>query len=187
MISNVHQRLLPGPMADVGRLVDAIAEPGNALWPSPPWPPVILDRPLGPGAEGGHGPIRYRCVHHQPGRRAEFEFQPPTPVRGTHALEIIEHPDGVLLQHTLIAEPVGIAGLLAWTLVFRALHDAVLEELLDRAETALGRPPERPAQWSPYVRLLRRGYELLTTVTRTSNPSPTVAAKAASGAASSGS
>ncbi|HEY4455067.1 MAG TPA: SRPBCC family protein [Pseudonocardiaceae bacterium] len=174
MISNVHQRLLPGPMADVGRLIDAVAEPGNALWPSPPWPAIVLDRPLGPGAAGGHGPIRYRCVSHQPGRRAEFEFRPPTPVRGTHAMELIEHPEGVLLQHTLIAEPVGLAGLLAWTVVFRALHDAVLEDLLDRAETALGRPPKRPAQWSPYVRLLRGGYELFSTTTSTSKPSPTV-------------
>jgi hypothetical protein len=187
MISNVHQRLLPAKMAEVGRLVDAVAERGNALWPSPPWPAMVLDRPLGPGANGGHGPIRYRCVSHQPGRRAEFEFRPPTPVRGTHALEIIEHPEGVLLQHTLIAEPVGVAGLLAWTVVFRALHDAFMEDLMDRAETALGRPPKESAQWSPYVRLLRRGYELLATVTRTSTPSPTVAAKAPSGAASSGS
>jgi hypothetical protein len=174
MISNVHQRLLPGPMADIGRLLDAVAEPGNAVWPSPPWPAMVLDRPLGPGAAGGHGPIRYRCVNHQPGRRAEFEFLPPTPVRGTHALEIIEHPDGVLLQHTLIGEPVGIAGWLAWTVVFRALHDAFLEQLMDRAETALGRSPEEPAQWSPYVRLLRRGHELFSTATRTSRPSPTV-------------
>lgn len=185
MISNVHQRLLPAKMAEAGRLIDAVAEPGNALWPSPPWPVMVLDRPLGPGADGGHGPIRYRCLNHQPGRRVEFEFRPPTPVRGTHAVELIEHPDGVLLQHTLIAEPVGIAGALAWSVVFRALHDALLEDLMDRAETALGRPPRRPAQWSPYVRLLRGGYELLTTTTRTSTPSPTVAAKAPSGAASS--
>ena len=161
MISNVHQRLLPGPMAEVGRLLDAVAEPGNALWPSPPWPAMVLDRPLGPGASGGHGPIRYVCVNHQPGRRAEFEFRAPTPVRGTHALEIIEHPDGVLLQHTLIGEPVGITGRLAWTVVFRALHDAFLEDLMDRAETALGRPPQEPAQPSPYVRLLRGGHALV--------------------------
>ena len=180
MISNVHQRLLPGTMAEAGRLIDEVAEPGNALWPSPPWPAMVLDRPLAPGADGGHGPIRYRCRHHEPGRRVEFEFRPPTPVRGTHAVELIERPEGVLLQHTLIAQPVGIAGWLAWTFVFRALHDAFMEDLLDRAETALGRPPRRPAQWSGYVRLLRDGYELLTTVTRTSRPSPTVAVAAPS-------
>ena len=164
MISNVHQRLLPGPMAEVGRLLDAIAEPGNALWPSSPWPAIVLDRPLGPGARGGHGPIRYVCRNHQPGRRAEFEFLPPTPVRGTHALELIDHPDGVLLQHTLIGEPAGVAGLLAWTVVFHALHDACLEELLDRAETALGQSPKEPAQRSPYVRALLGGFGLVRSV-----------------------
>lgn len=188
MISNVHQRLLPASMDEVGALLDAVAEPGNALWPAPPWPPLVLDRPLGPGAEGGHGPIRYACVLHQPGRRVEFEFRPPTPMRGGHALELIEHPEGTLLQHTLIGEPIGIAGMVAWTVVFRALHDALLEDLLDRAETALGRPPRRPTQWSPYVRLLRAGYGRLVTATRTSRPSPTaVVAEAPSDAASSGS
>ena len=185
MISNVHQRLLPASMDEGGALLDAVAEPGNALWPAPPWPALVLDRALGVGADGGHGPIRYACVSYQPGRRAEFEFRAPTPVRGRHAMELIEHPDGVLLQHTLIAEPIGIVGVLAWSVVFRALHDALLEDLLDRAETALGRPPRKPAQWSPYVRLLRGGYDLLATATRTSRPSPTVAVKAASGAASS--
>ena len=32
----------------------------------------------------------------------------------------------------------------------------VLEDLLDRAEAALGTGPARPARWSPWVRLLRR-------------------------------
>ncbi len=187
MISNVHQRLLPASMDEVGALLDAVAEPGNALWPAPPWPGLVLDRPLGVGADGGHGPIRYACVSYQPGRRVEFEFRLPTPVRGGHALELIEHPKGVLLQHTVIGEPIGIVGLLAWSVVFRALHDAFMEDLLDRAETALGRPPRRPARWSPYVWFLRGGYDFLATVTRTSRPSPTVAAEAAAGAASSGS
>ena len=187
MISNVHQRLLLASMDEAGALLDAVAEPGNALWPAPPWPAMVLDRPLGVGADGGHGPIRYGCVGYQPGRRVEFEFRPSTPVRGGHALELIERPQGVLLQHTLIAEPIGVPGWLTWTVVFRALHDAFMEDLLDRAETALGRPPRRPAQWSPYVRLLRGGYAFLATVTRTSSPSPTVAPKAPSGAASSGS
>jgi hypothetical protein len=180
VISNVHQRLLSASMDEVGALLDAVAEPGNALWPAPPWPPIVLDRPLGVGANGGHGPVRYACVSYQPGRRVEFEFRLPTPVRGGHALELIEHPEGVLLQHTLIGEPIGIEGWLAWTVVFRAMHDVVLEQLMDRAETALGRPPARPTQWTPYVRLLRGGYGLLTTVTRTSRPSPTVVVPAPS-------
>ena len=45
---------------------------------------------------------------------------------------------------------------LLWPLGVRWIHDAVLEDLLDRAEAAVGAGPARPARWSPWVRLLRR-------------------------------
>ncbi|MGW3967282.1 hypothetical protein ACWED2_46225 [Amycolatopsis sp. NPDC005003] len=38
---------------------------------------------------------------------------------------------------------------------FRPLHDALLEQLLDRAESAVTGRVERPVRWSPYVRFLR--------------------------------
>lgn len=174
MISNVHQRLLPASIEQVWALIEAVAEPGNALWPAPPWPAMLLDRPLAVGAKGGHGPVRYVCVTLEPGRRVEFEFLPPTPLIGSHAFDLVEHPDGTVLRHTLLGTPRGITGELAWSLVFRWLHDAFMPDLLDRADTAAGRSPEEPAHWSPYVRLLLGGYELLATTTRTSRPSPTV-------------
>jgi hypothetical protein len=40
--------------------------------------------------------------------------------------------------------------------MFRWLHDAYLEDLLDRAGDAPGHPPARRTPWSPWVRLLRR-------------------------------
>ena len=43
-----------------------------------------------------------------------------------------------------------------WPLVIRWLHDAVVEDLFDRAEQALGTGPAQPGRWSPWVRLLRR-------------------------------
>lgn len=42
-----------------------------------------------------------------------------------------------------------------WPLAVRWLHDAVVEDLLDRAEATVGTGPARPARWSPWVRLLR--------------------------------
>lgn len=44
---------------------------------------------------------------------------------------------------------------LAWPLAFRPLHDAVLEDALDRAGLATTGRVARPARWSPYVRFLR--------------------------------
>jgi hypothetical protein len=40
-------------------------------------------------------------------------------------------------------------------LVIRWVHDAVVEEMFDNAERAVGHEPARPARRSPYVRLVR--------------------------------
>ncbi|TWP50269.1 SRPBCC family protein [Lentzea tibetensis] len=140
MIRNVHERVLSG---DAGFAIDRIQE----LWP-PAWGRMEFDRPLGVGADGGHGPIRYRCTAIEPGRRVEFAF---TGLTGTHVLEA----DGTTLRHTLLGD-FPLLPRLRWAFVIRWLHDACLEDFLDRAETAAGRPPERPARWSVWVRLVRR-------------------------------
>lgn len=44
---------------------------------------------------------------------------------------------------------------IAWPLIFRWLHDPLIEEALDRAETAIRGAPVRRRRWSPWVRLLR--------------------------------
>jgi len=125
VVHNVHQREFRASSAQLGDLLDRVAEPGGPLWPRP-WPPMVLDRPLGVGAEGGHGPIRYRVAEYSPGARVVFELT-----------------------------AIGL-GVLTWPLVIRWLHDAVLEDLLDRAGYAVGDPPARPVQWSLWVRVGRR-------------------------------
>ncbi|RMI30345.1 SRPBCC family protein [Nocardia stercoris] len=155
MICNSHQRVLPVPATRVGPLLDGVAEPGNPLWPTPNWPPMVLDRPLAVGADGGHGRIRYSCTAYQTGRRAEFAFGPRTPFDGWHAFDILDlGPDRCLVRHIVVARPRNLTGRLAWALVIRWCHDAVIEELLDRTATAVGHPPATPARWSVWVRLL---------------------------------
>lgn len=142
MIRNVHTRLIPGSAALVDRLVE--------LWPSDRWPALVLDRPLGVGATGGHGFVRYRCTAHVPGHRAEFAFDPTIGMVGTHVLEAV--PGG--LRHTLTGRPRGLMRL-GWPLAVRWLHDALIEDLLDNAARVAGHPPARSARWSAWVRLLR--------------------------------
>ncbi|MFD1149789.1 SRPBCC family protein [Saccharothrix hoggarensis] len=142
MIQNVHTRLIP----DSAGLVDRVVE----LWPSDRWPALVLDRPLGVGADGGHGFVRYRCTDHVPGQRAEFTFDPRIGVTGTHVLEAV--PGG--LRHTLTGRTSGLMRL-GWPLAVRWLHDALIEDLFDNAAHAAGHPPVRPRRWSPWVRLLR--------------------------------
>jgi hypothetical protein len=143
MIENVHTRLFP----DSAGLVDRVVE----LWPSDRWPPLVLDRPLGVGASGGHAFVRYRCTAHVPGQRVEFAFDPRIGLVGTHVFEAV--PGG--LRHTLTGRPRGLMKLV-WPLAVRWLHDALLEDLLDNAARAAGHPPVHPARWSTWVRLLRR-------------------------------
>ncbi|MBU3060479.1 SRPBCC family protein [Nocardia sp. NEAU-G5] len=156
MIWNIHQRELPVPAQEVGALLDTVAEPGNPLWPADHWPALVLDRPLQVGADGGHGTNRYTCTAYEPGRAVEFTFGPSMPFTGTHTFEIIDRGErGCVVRHLVVARASEIRGWILWTFAIRWLHDAVLEELLDRAATTVGHPPTEPARWSPWVRMLR--------------------------------
>jgi hypothetical protein len=153
---NVHERRIAAPAEEVGQLLDRMGGPHDRLWPAQDWMPMTLDQPLRVGSRGGHADIRYEGAAWEPGRRIELTFTPPTQLRGWHSLEVEALPDGsCLLRHVLVGQPTGSMRLLM-PLVVRWIHDAVLEDLLDRAEQAVGTSPASPAQWSPWVRLLRR-------------------------------
>ncbi|WP_461024323.1 hypothetical protein [Thalassiella azotivora] len=94
-------------------------------------------------------------MEHEPGRRTAFEFL-GRGLRGHHAFVVTEDgPDGSRVTHTIDATTHG-AMRLAWPLSVRWLHEALVADLLDDLELTLtGRPPARPATWSPWVRLLR--------------------------------
>lgn len=156
MIRNVHERTIAAPVEEVGPLLDRLGGPDDVLWP-PAWaPPMVLDRPIAVGAVGGHGPIRYRVTAHVPGRMVEFTVDPGVGLVGTHTF-VVEPvgPSRTRLRHAIEGSTAGWMRL-AWPSAVRWLHDAVLEDLLDRAERVAGTGPQRPAQWSRWVRLLRR-------------------------------
>ncbi|MFE1176229.1 SRPBCC family protein [Streptomyces sp. NPDC058773] len=155
-VYNVHERVLTVPEAEAGLLLDGLSGDSDPLWPGRDWPPMRLDGPLASGAAGGHGPVRYTVAAHVPGRWVRFLFTAPRGFHGFH--EFTVHPlgpDRTLLRHTLAMHARGGARF-SWPLVFRPLHDAVLEDGLDRAERACTGRVARPARWSGYVRLLRR-------------------------------
>lgn len=172
-VFNVHERLLPVPEPEVAALLDGLAGPDDRLWPGTDWPPLLLDRPLGVGADGGHGPVRYGVTGYAPGRWVCFRFRRPRGALGFHQFTVhpvagpSEPPEppepsepsesgrGVILRHTLVIHTRGLARL-SWPLAIRWLHDALLEDALDRAERACTGTVAAPARWSPYVRLLRR-------------------------------
>ncbi|GAA4694793.1 hypothetical protein GCM10023215_35570 [Pseudonocardia yuanmonensis] len=158
MVRNVHEREFPAPAEQVWELVAALGGPGDRLWPAA-WLPVAFDRPLGPGASGGHGGLRYAVSRYEPGRLVEFTAAPGRSLDGTHAFVVEPRGrDRCVLRHELLLRTTGAMRVL-WPLAVRPLHDAVLEDLLDTAERALGTGPARPARWSPLVRVLRLAAE----------------------------
>jgi hypothetical protein len=153
-VRNVHERLFPLPLAVVGALINSLASREDRLWPRDKWPPMRLDRPLAVGAVGGHGPIRYSVEEYRPGQSILFRFSAPRGFNGTHSFEVEERQGATVLRHALEMRAAGRA-LLSWSLYIRPLHDACVEDCMDRATVSLGIALERPARWSIYVRMLR--------------------------------
>jgi hypothetical protein len=155
-VRNVHVRELAAPPAAVGALIDGLASDDDRLWPRERWPAMRLDRPLTAGASGGHGPVRYSVESYVPGAAVCFRFTAPRGFCGTHRFEVdARRGGGSLLRHVLEMSAVGPARL-TWPLIFRPLHDALVEDALDRAAGALGEAP-RGRSWPFSVRVLRRG------------------------------
>jgi hypothetical protein len=130
-----HRREIDAPAATVGALIDTLGSEHDRLWPSRKWPTLTIgfDRALAVGAKGGHGPIRYVVSEYVPSERVEFCFDRRSGVEGTHRLRVEAlGPARSRLTHTVDAD----LGLRYAMVVpaFRAMHDAVLGDLLDRAE-----------------------------------------------------
>ena len=162
MIRTLHERRLAAPADQVGKLLESLAGVDDRLWPVDRWPAMRFERPLDArvpadplrlGADGGHGLIRYQVSDHRPGRLVAFSFCPASGLIGGHRFEVVpDGPDASVLRHVLEARPVG-KGRLSWPLLLRPLHDALIEEALDRAEAATGGRPRR--RRSLRVELLR--------------------------------
>lgn len=154
LVLNVHEREIPASAGEVAVLLNSLSSDNDALWPRTMWPPTRFDRPLGVGASGGHGPVRYAVEAFSPGQMVKFRFLGPSGFNGFHRFEVLPKSEGcTILRHTIDMKTQG-AALLSWPLVFRPLHDALLEDLLTHAQAALGAVPSvRP--WSLWVKFLR--------------------------------
>ncbi|MFF0445083.1 SRPBCC family protein [Streptomyces sp. NPDC004609] len=155
-VYNVHERLLAVDQAVAGALIDTLSSgDGDRLWPYRSWPRMRFDRALEAGAVGGHGPVRYTVTAYVPATWVRFAFTGPRGFHGFHEFAALAAGEGhTVLRHTLAMSLRGPARL-TWPLVFRPLHDALLEDSLDLAERACTGTVSRPARRSRYVRLLR--------------------------------
>jgi hypothetical protein len=153
-VLNVHDRKLHATPEQVGALIDSLASGEDALWPKHAWPRMEFDRPLGVGARGGHGPIRYFIEEYVPGESIKFRFTGPEGFDGFHGYDRVETTaNTVVLRHTLKMTTHGPA-ILSWPLIYRPMHDALIEDSLATAEASLGQA-SRIQPWSLWVRFLR--------------------------------
>ncbi|WP_030667235.1 DUF2867 domain-containing protein [Streptomyces rimosus] len=151
-VRDVHARTVGAPAETVGALLDRLSADDDPLFPVPGWPAMRFDRPLGVGATGGHGFVRYRVTAYEPGRRVRFDF----PDGGHHAVEVTPLDAGSCrVTHTLEDRLRG-AKRVAWPLAIRWVHATVVEEVLDNVERAATGTVRAPARRSPYVRFLNR-------------------------------
>lgn len=136
----MHERELAASAADVGALVD---DP-KRMWPHGVWPELEPD---------GIGFLRHEPLTHERGRSRHFRITGPDGFTGWHGWDVTTN-GATILRHVVEAECRGWTRL-AWPLVIRPIHDALHEDVLDRAEIAVGgSPPAR--EWSRWVRFLRR-------------------------------
>jgi len=113
-----------------------------------------FDRPLRVGARGGHGPIRSFVEEYVPGASIKFRFAGPTGFDGFHGYQRIKTTaDTVVLRHALEMTTHGLA-VLSWLVVYRPMHDALIEDSFATAEASLGQAPQI-TPWSFWVRFLR--------------------------------
>jgi hypothetical protein len=144
-VLNVHERELPAPPETVGQLVDDL----DGIWPVNRWPALRWN-----GDEAVFGFMRWNVLERGPGRLV-FDIRSPRGITGEHRFEVEPAPGGgAVLRHTVHVETHG-RGRLTWPLAIAPIHDALLEDVLDRAQESVGGAPvERP--FSRRVRLLRR-------------------------------
>ncbi|MBN2397465.1 MAG: SRPBCC family protein [Deltaproteobacteria bacterium] len=153
-VLNIHEREFEVDYEQVGKLIDSLSSEDDLLWPNQCWPRMKFDRPLSVGAKGGHGPIGYFVEAYKPGESIKFRFIRPKGFDGFHTFDVVKTAQqSVLLRHTIKMEVKGSA-LVAWPLIIRSLHDALLEDALSTAQASLGMAPQmRP--WSPWVKIIR--------------------------------
>ncbi|MDD5167402.1 MAG: hypothetical protein PHN75_01175 [Syntrophales bacterium] len=157
IIDNRHERSFKVKAASVGDILDTLSGTEDRLWPRDMWPPMLFDKGLKPGAKGGHGVVRYEVEDYAPGRRAIFRFDGTgltADLDGRHYFEVVTRNRHVVLRHVIDAE-CGFKAWLKWKIVIEPLHDALLEDALDRAEKSLIGNVARPARWSSRVKILR--------------------------------
>jgi hypothetical protein len=134
--------------------MQTLASGDDIMWPHEHWPAMRLSKGLLSGSTGGHGPIGYSVREIVPGKMIRFDFTRPKGFKGYHYFEIVPlRPHTSVVKHVIYMRVQGL-DILKWLLAIRWLHNALIEDALDKLEShfSLGQKLHR---WSLWVRLWR--------------------------------
>jgi len=139
-IRNTHRRWIARPAAEVFSALETVGTKDDRIWPAPSMPFERTPGPLRVGeTRESHGMIRAVLDEFDPGRRLVWRADQSF-LQGTHGFEVIETDTGCRVEHVLDADlawwfvPV-------WVLKVRAIHDRILERLLQRLESERDQKP----------------------------------------------
>lgn len=156
-IFNKHDRMIHAAQDAVGRVIDTLSGPEDALWPNEKWPPMVLDSALNVGSAGGHGPVRYRVSEYVPGRRAVFQFDNAGllgGVDGLHYFEVIPRRRHVIIRHVLEGD-CDLGMWLKFTFFVEPMHNTVIEDAFDKVESRFSGTAVKRSQGGLRVQFLR--------------------------------
>ena len=153
-VKNKHKRTIPLSKDLVGKLLDSLASEQDKLWPSENWPRMYLDKGLALGSDGGHKPIKYEVIDYLPGEFIKFKFKAPKGFNGFHYFRVKE----VSASHTEIEHVIEMKvkgkGVLTWYLAILHLHNALIRDLMAKAQASLELEPDI-INWNLWVKILR--------------------------------
>jgi len=155
MVNNIHRRIFKSSGPDIGKILTTLSSKEDKLWPKDKWPPIKFDKPLGKGAKGGHGPIRYCIEEYKPGISIIFRFTGPKGFDGTHGFYIMNvDADHVKFEHRVNMKTKGIASI-SWPLIYEPLHDALMEDAMENVEVFVKQKDDYTKKYSIWVKFLR--------------------------------
>lgn len=117
---------------------------------------MILSDGLNVGSTGGHGPVRYSVEAYEPGLSVRFRFRGPRGFDGTHSFTVESQDNGICRLTHVIEMLTKWPATLSWPFVYRPLHDALIEDALDKVATALDKSAYEGKPWSAWVSFLRK-------------------------------
>lgn len=151
----MHFRVIKQPIEKVAKLMETLSKDDDKVWPHENWPAMKFKGGIRVGAKGRHGPIRYQVEKYNPKECIRFRFTSPKGFIGTHEFSIEEMSEyETMITHTIDIRTKG-KDTLSWLIVVRAMHDALLEDCLDKIENSFSNQDKR-TNWSWWVKFVRK-------------------------------